>query len=137
MDWNIWPALRQSLPNVRLLDLVDIVVVAVLIYRVLIMIRGTRALQILFGLGLVFIVYIVSQMLGLYTLNWLLSTFLGSLILVVVLLFQPEIRRGLARFARNPFVTPTATGGDYIEVSFDKQLELASEIGRASCRERV
>jgi uncharacterized protein (TIGR00159 family) len=115
MNLDVLESLRYLIGSMTLVDLLDIFLVTVIIYRILVMIRGTRAVQILVGLGLIFIVYSISQALGLYTLNWLLSTFLGSLILVIVVLFQPEIRRGLARFARNPFVGTSLEGGDYLE----------------------
>jgi uncharacterized protein (TIGR00159 family) len=115
MNLDFFESLRFTFSSITLVDLLDIFLVTVIIYRILVLIRGTRALQILVGLGVIFLVYTASQLLGLYTLNWLLSTFLGSLILVIVVLFQPEIRRGLARFARNPFASSSIEGGDYLE----------------------
>jgi diadenylate cyclase len=107
--------------NITVIDVIDILLVAIIIYRLLEMIRGTRAFQILGGLGLIFVGYVLSQLLGLYTLHWLLSTFVGSLLLVVVVLFQTEIRRALARFARNPFSTSTTV-----------ELEFAEELARSA-----
>lgn len=101
--------------SITIIDIIDILIVAVILYRILIMIRGTRALQILVGLGFIFIVYVVSQLIGLYTLHFMLSAFLGSLILVVVVLFQPEFRRALARFARNPFSNVSPVSLDFAE----------------------
>jgi diadenylate cyclase len=115
MNLEFFESLRSTFASITVVDVIDITLVAFIIYRILVMIRGTRALQILVGLGLIFSVYVLSQLIGLYTLNWLLSSFLGSLILVVVVLFQPEIRRGLARFARNPFATTSLESGDYLE----------------------
>lgn len=76
---------------------VDITIVAYLIYRGLLMIRGTRAAPMLLGLTLVVILYLAAQPLGLVTLSWLLGNFLSSIILVVVVIFQDEIRRGLTK----------------------------------------
>jgi diadenylate cyclase len=86
-----------------LFDAIDILLVAVVIYQIFLIIRGTRAFQILMGLALIFGVYLVSQYLGLNTLQWVLDRFLGSIILVIVVLFQADIRRALARFGKYPF----------------------------------
>lgn len=87
----------------RLLDLIDIVIVAFIFYRIIDLIRGTRAVQMLIGLAVVFLVYLSSQSFQLFTLNWILDTFLGSALLVVVVIFQNDIRRALARVGSGPF----------------------------------
>jgi len=71
----------------------------------LLLIRQTRAIQMLAGLGLLAIAYVVSIWLGLFTLNWLLDRFFENLFVIVVILFQSEIRKALAHFGRNPFFT--------------------------------
>ena len=79
----------------------DCAVVAYLVYRVLLLIRGTRAIQILIGLFLLGIGYLASQWANLVTLNWLLGNFLTySFIFGVIVLFQADIRRGLAHLGR-------------------------------------
>lgn len=80
----------------------DVVIVAVLVYRGLLFIRGTRAAPMLAGLTFIVLLYFVAQPLGLVTLSWLLNNFLSSLILVVVVLFQDEIRRGLTKVGLQP-----------------------------------
>jgi len=112
---GIFESIRSTFSGINLIDLIDIFIVAFVIYRLLVLIQGTRALQILVGLGVLIAVFLLSNLVGLYTLNWILSTFLGSLILVVVVLFQPEIRRALARFARNPFATAAIEGTEFVE----------------------
>jgi diadenylate cyclase len=88
----------------RLLDLIDIAIVAFIFYRIIDLIRGTRAVQMLIGLAVVFLVYLSSQSFQLFTLNWILDTFLGSALLVVVVIFQNDIRRALARVGSGPFL---------------------------------
>lgn len=90
-------------------DTVDIMLVAFIIYYVLRMIEGTRALQVLFGFVLLIVLYYVSQR-GLFTLNWILGQFLGSIIIIVVILFQNDIRRGLAAIGRRPFLLKLSPG---------------------------
>jgi diadenylate cyclase len=85
-------------------DTVDIIVVALIIYYLLSLIEGTRAVQMLFGLAAIFVLYFLSQRWELYTLNWILGHFLGSIILIAVILFQQDIRRALAAFGGNPLV---------------------------------
>ena len=84
----------------RIWDLLDILVVAFVVYQTLMLIRGTRAVQLVTGLGLLFAAYIVSRWLGLYTLQWLLS-YVGLVVPIALLvLFQPELRRMLEQLGR-------------------------------------
>ena len=78
-------------------DVVDVLAVAYIVYRALLLVRGTRAMQMGTGLALVFVVYVIARWTGLATLISLLSTLLSSIILVVVVVFQNDIRRGLVR----------------------------------------
>lgn len=77
-------------------DIVDIVVVAFIIYRVILLVKGTRAVSVFYGLLLILIIYYLSGEFGLNTLHWLLANFLGSLFLVIIILFQRDIRKALA-----------------------------------------
>lgn len=88
-----------------LYDLADIALVAFVLYYVLLLIKGTRAMQMGIGLALVFVVYQGSKRLGLMTLYQMLDTLLTSLVLIIVVIFQHDIRRALMRFGRRPFFT--------------------------------
>ncbi len=83
----------------------DIALVALLFYQIISMLKGTRAAQVVVGLLVIFFAYVVSSVLQLDTLNWLISKFYSSFILVVIVLFQDDIRRLLSRFGRGPFVS--------------------------------
>ena len=83
-------------------SVVDILVVAFLIYRGLLMIKGTRAAPMLAGLMLTVLLYFLAKPLGFVTLAWILENFLSSLIIVVVVLFQDEIRRALTKVGLHP-----------------------------------
>lgn len=84
----------------RIWDLLDILVVAFVVYQILMLIRGTRAVQLVTGLGLLFAAYVLSRWLGLYTLQWLLS-YVGLVVPIALLvLFQPELRRMLEQLGR-------------------------------------
>lgn len=78
-------------------ELLDIGLVAVVYYSVILLVRGTRAAAVIWGLMLLLLVYYLSDVFGLYTLNWLLTNFLGSIFLVIIILFQRDIRKGLAQ----------------------------------------
>jgi uncharacterized protein (TIGR00159 family) len=84
-------------------DILDIGIVAFLIYQVLNMIKGTKAVQMLMGLVFLFVLYYISQLLRLPTLNWVLDDFLRSLILIIIVLFQNDIRKLLMSVGTNPF----------------------------------
>jgi diadenylate cyclase len=75
----------------------DIAIVWYLVYRGLLLIRGTRAVPMLIGLAAVALVYFVAQPLGLVTVAWIIDNFLSSIILVIVVIFQDEIRRTLMK----------------------------------------
>jgi diadenylate cyclase len=80
------------------IGLLDILLVAYLIYRLLMLARGTRALQILGGLGTLFFALYLSRKLGLYTLNWLLNLVVPLGPVAIVILFYPELRHALEEF---------------------------------------
>ncbi|MBN2333033.1 MAG: diadenylate cyclase CdaA [Deltaproteobacteria bacterium] len=101
--------------NLRWQDILDIVIVAFLIYHVLLIIRGTRAFQILLGLFLIFIIYEISLYLGFYTLHWIINGFLSSIILIIIVLFQNEIRRALAKFGKTSFSINPSEEHHYLE----------------------
>jgi diadenylate cyclase len=90
--------------SVRWWDVVDILIVAFIVYELLQFIRGTHAVQIALG-GLVLVVlYWASVLFNLQTVNWLLRTFLPFLVFGIIVVFQAEIRKGLAHLGRAPFL---------------------------------
>ena len=100
MDWLI-PFLRR--PAVDWWDLLDVIVVSVLVYEVLKLIRGTRAVQMAIGGGVFVALFYGSRWAHLETVNWLIRNLLGYLVFAVIVLFQSDIRRGLAHLGRAPF----------------------------------
>jgi len=77
--------------------LLDISLVTIVYYRVLILVRGTRAVSVIHGIVVVLLAYYVSDVAGLTTLHWLLANFLGSFFLILVILFQADLRRALSQ----------------------------------------
>ena len=79
----------------------DILIVSYVIYRVLLLIKGTTAVPMLVGLGMIATAWFASKWLGLHTFHWLVSQFLSySFIFGIIVLFQADIRRGLARLGQ-------------------------------------
>jgi len=83
-------------------DIADITVVAIVVYFFLRLIRGTRAVQMLIGVAVVVVVYQLAREFGLFTVEWIFSHFFSAFIVILVVLFQQEIRRALMRVAINP-----------------------------------
>ncbi|MCA9541697.1 MAG: diadenylate cyclase, partial [Myxococcales bacterium] len=93
-------------------SVLDVAIIFYLIYRVLLIIKGTRAVPMLIGLTAIALLYGLSQegYLNLPTFNWLLEQFIGSILIIVVVLFQADIRRALAAFGRAPILSSFRTG---------------------------
>jgi len=90
-------------PPIGWWDLADILVVSILIYEILKLIRGTRAVQMAVGAGLLVILFYGSRYWQLTTLNWLVRNMIGYVVFAIIVLFQSDIRRALAHFGRAPF----------------------------------
>ncbi|HET7541649.1 MAG TPA: diadenylate cyclase CdaA [Polyangiaceae bacterium] len=78
-------------------DVLDIFLVYYIVYRALLVLRGTRAMQVGMGLAMVFVLYIVAQVLQLVTVLNIMGALISSMILIIVVVFQNDIRRGLQR----------------------------------------
>ncbi len=84
-------------------DWVDLILVWAVVYRALLLTKKSGAVQILSGMGVLAIAYFISIWQQLITFNWILELFFSNLFLIVVILFQAEIRRALAQIGSNPF----------------------------------
>jgi diadenylate cyclase len=91
-------------------DVLDIAIVAVLIYEVMKLIRGTRAAQMVAGAGLMVGLLFLSQAAHLETVNWIIRNAVGYVVFAAIVLFQSDIRRALAHFGRAPFFRLLAKG---------------------------
>jgi diadenylate cyclase len=100
MNW-ITTFLRR--PPVGLWDIADILVVSMLIYAVLKLIKGTRAVQMVTGALLLVAIFYGSRWSRLDTFNWLVRNVLNYLVFAIIVLFQSDIRRALAHLGRAPF----------------------------------
>lgn len=114
--------IRSSL---RVIDLLDVGIVAFIVYRVILLIKGTRAMQMLTGLSILGIGFFMSSAFELFTTHWLLSYFFDYLILIVIVLFQDDLRRALTHVGKNPF---------FSGASAEEEREMVDEIARAATR---
>ena len=105
-------------------DVVDIALVAVVVYYVLRMVRGTRAVQMLIGLAVVALVYELARFFGLLTVEWIFGHFFSVSIVVLVVLFQHEIRRGLMRMGVNPLAANPGPDKTLIEALVESSFAL-------------
>jgi len=108
-------------------DLIDIFIVAYVIYRALLVLRGTRAMQMGIGLGIVFLLYLAAKTFELVTLLHLLSWLLSSIILIVVVVFQNDIRRALIRMGSKAWL---AGGREQQSRVIDEVVAAATELAR-------
>lgn len=104
--------------QIQLKDFVDILIVSILIYQVLSIVRGTRALQMLIGVGALAGLFGIGISYNLYALNWILNHFFDSFFIILIVLFQDEIRLALANFG---------SGGKVFGGFVDKESQLEIE----------
>ncbi len=97
MSWGeALDTLRQFLAALRWQDGVDIALVSFILYRLFLLIRGTRAVQLLRGLLFLLVAYLISSALQLHTITWLVQSTATMIIVAIPVVFQPELRRALA-----------------------------------------
>ncbi len=95
----------MSFITLRWQDIPDILIVAFIIYRVLLLFVGTRAMQLLRGIMIIGLCGAVANILEFRTLSWVISHLLGAFIIVIPILFQPELRRILEELGKGRIVT--------------------------------
>src|SRR5437868_13131484 len=92
-----------STPHLTWNAALDILIVAFFIYQLLVFIKGTRAVQMAVGLGLIIVFFYFSRWVRMETVTWMLTNVLPYFVFAVIVIFQHEIRRALARFGQAPF----------------------------------
>jgi diadenylate cyclase len=104
----------EALAAFRWRDALDIALVAAVVYRILLMFRGTRAVQMLTGLACLVAGSLLARRLELYSTQWILDNFWAFWVIALVVLFQPELRRALARLGEGRLVA-SVFGGSWAE----------------------
>jgi diadenylate cyclase len=117
--------------HIRWQDILDVIIVAYIIYRGLLLIKGTRSLQLIIGLAVIFLVFYLARTLDLFTLGWILNNFVVSIAFVLVVIFQNEIRRVLFTLGRSPFFSKIS----YVEETlfYDELANACSVMSSRKC----
>jgi diadenylate cyclase len=119
---------QDRTPIQLLRDALDVFLVYYLFYRALLVLRGTRAMQVGVGLGVVFLLYAFAQLFQLVTMLSVLGALLSSIILVIVVVFQSDIRRGLQRVGSRALIGGFGRAGEMKVI--DEVVEAATELAR-------
>jgi diadenylate cyclase len=110
----------------NLSSVIDILIVAFLMYRLMLLIKGTRAVQLLKGLAVLLIITAFASLFNLYTINWLLGKAMTALVVALPVVFQPELRRALEKLGRGRFINHTT-----LVTGETDQAKVITEITRA------
>ncbi|HSB51487.1 MAG TPA: diadenylate cyclase CdaA [Dissulfurispiraceae bacterium] len=89
------------LTQIRWQDILDILLVSIILYRVILIIKGTKAAKMLVGIGVLLVASFFSKYLQLHTMDWLVQSFWAQVVVALIVLFQPEIRRTLAKMGES------------------------------------
>src|SRR6188474_242346 len=108
-------------------DALDIFIVYYVVYRALLVLRGTRAMQVGAGIGILFVLYVVAQLLELVTVLSIMGALISSMILIIVVVFQSDIRRGLQRVGSRAWFSFARTQESKV---IDEVVEAATELAR-------
>ncbi|WP_295747777.1 diadenylate cyclase CdaA [uncultured Limosilactobacillus sp.] len=113
-----------------LVSLVDILFIWLLIYEMLLLVRGTKAVQLFRGIIIILVIKLISWYVGLSTVSWLMDQIINWGVIAIVVIFQPEIRRGLERLGRGNVFTHKHSGNaeaeDLIQ-QLDKAIQYMSK----------
>ncbi len=110
--YSVWNYIVYAVSNLRIpLDIIDILIMAFIIYKALEFLRDTRAGQLVKGIFMLIAIYFIADWLDLATIEWLLKTIVNSVIIVAAVIFQPELRRILEKVGRTGFKTTQLLDG--------------------------
>ncbi|MDU5923604.1 MAG: diadenylate cyclase CdaA [Finegoldia magna] len=112
--------------TLRFLDIIDIAIVAVCIYKLYMMIKETRAEQLVKGLVIIFIFVKISDSMKLYTVNWVLENMMTALAIMIIVVFQPELRKILETIGRSNILTKS-----FADIRGEKVYKCVEEIVHA------
>jgi diadenylate cyclase len=117
----------KAILKFNLSSVIDILIVAFLMYRLMQLIKGTRAVQLIKGLTVLLVITAFASLFNLYTINWLLGKAMTALVVALPVVFQPELRRALEKLGRGRFLNH-ATLGSASEID---QAKVLNEITRS------
>ncbi|WP_375179364.1 diadenylate cyclase CdaA [Enterococcus rotai] len=131
-DLNYWRQLISSdfLSRDYIINIIDILVVWYLVYKLIMLVRGTKAVQLLKGVAVFIVIRILSEIIGLHTLSWLMNQVIMYGVIAAVVIFQPEVRRGLEHLGRSSFFRTSKSEQQEDEkmvLAFDKAIQYMSK----------
>lgn len=115
--------------SISITDCIDILIVAIIIYKLLGFVRQTRAEQLVKGLAVLVITTVASEYLHFYTLHWILKNTMSLGVVALVIVFQPELRRGLEHLGRSKFINVPFGGQQHFDK--EKAKEMTSQFVKA------
>ncbi|MEN2994038.1 MAG: diadenylate cyclase CdaA [Thermodesulfovibrio sp.] len=104
--------MEKFFEQLRWQDLIDITIVSFIIYKIFILVKGTRAARMLIGVGVLLTTSLISRFFELYTLDWLIQSFWTQIVIILIILFQPEIRKALAQMGESPLFHRFSSAGE-------------------------
>jgi len=106
LSWQFW---QNMSVGSFVTGIIDVAIVSYVLYRILLLIRGTRAVQLIKGIMILAVAGVVADWLNLYTIQWILSKLWAVIFLALAVIFQPELRRALEQLGRGKFFAPSRT----------------------------
>lgn len=108
-DWlyTFWNQIIYTISNIGIFDVIDIIIVAFLMYHLVGFLRESRAGQLAKGIVVVLLVYFLASVFDLPVIKWLLSILVNSALVLLVVVFQPELRRLLERVGQSSRLRPS------------------------------
>lgn len=119
----------EILSKMDIWSFVDILLIWLVIYQFVRLVHGTRSEQVLVGIIIVFIIFLLSSVAPLTTFQWLLGKFYASILLIVIILFQDELRSAFSKIGKNPLSgEPISSGSNASQKAFDELIRAASAL---------
>jgi len=115
--YSLWNQIIYAISSVEFNDIIDILIIAYVIYHAIGFLRESRAGQLVKGLAILFVIFVVSGWLKLTTVQWVLNRVVDSIIIAAAVIFQPELRRILEKVGRTNFSRGQLLEDDVTELS--------------------
>lgn len=125
MEWGWLNAQINQFRGTIYADILDIALVSILLYQIIQLLRGSRALAILTGLGVLGALFYIARALGLHTIEWILQYIFGSLFVLIVVIFQADIRQALGEMGANRLFRSKAMKESGVEEVVQACVEMA------------
>lgn len=129
--YTVWNQFVYTISSVRIFDIIDILIIAFIIYKAIEFLRETRAGQLVKGIVLLLALYAFAILFKLAVLRWLLSAVFGSAIVAIAIIFQPELRRILERMGQTKIgLQAGSVEGEELIFSIDKICKAAGQLSK-------